>query len=118
MSSFTAPSSTSNPPLTALALTLPQIPFFTAPFTASNPPITTSGLFPMIADLSQVIPSPLTFQAPVPGDVFSPPNALRLVCHIGGLHPHIPSLPYEFTIPGKLVQESKAFAKTMSATVT
>jgi hypothetical protein len=71
----------------------------------------------MITDLSEVMPPPFTFQAPVPEGVFSPPNALCLVRHIGGLHPHFPSLPYKFSIPGKLVTDAKAFFMAMSETV-
>ncbi|PLW31368.1 hypothetical protein PCANC_17726 [Puccinia coronata f. sp. avenae] len=76
-----------------------------------------SESFPMITNLTRVIPQPFTFQAPVPEVVFSPPNALRLVRRIGGLHPHFPNNPHKFTIPGRSIEEARNFAKAMSATV-
>ncbi|PLW25396.1 hypothetical protein PCANC_27158 [Puccinia coronata f. sp. avenae] len=54
---------------------------------------------------------------PVPQGVFSPPNALRLVRRMGGLHPHFPSNPHKFTIPGRSIEEARNFAKAVSATV-
>jgi hypothetical protein len=59
------------------------------------------------------------YEVTIPEGVFSPPNALRLVQHVGGLHPHFPSLPHTFSIPSHsdLLAASFAFIKAMRATV-
>ncbi|PLW18658.1 hypothetical protein PCANC_13325 [Puccinia coronata f. sp. avenae] len=73
--------------------------------------------YPLIHNLSEVVPRPFTHEVAVPNGVFLPPNALRLVRHIGGLHPHFPSLPVTFSIPGHLLDTALAFVKSMRATV-
>ncbi|PLW06675.1 hypothetical protein PCANC_28614 [Puccinia coronata f. sp. avenae] len=85
------------------------IPTPGTPFHTATLPLNMSDLFPMITDLTQVIPHPFTFQALVPKGVFSPPNTLRLVCRIGGLHPHFLTNPHKFTIPGRLIGDTRNF---------
>jgi hypothetical protein len=71
----------------------------------------------MITDLSEVLPAPFTHEVPIPKGVFSPPNALCLVRHVGGLHPHFPTYPYQFTIPGRTLKEAENFGEAMSQIV-
>ncbi|PLW28759.1 hypothetical protein PCANC_21783 [Puccinia coronata f. sp. avenae] len=73
--------------------------------------------YPLIHKLLEVVPRPFTHKVSVPNGVFLPPNALRLVRHIGSLHPHFPSLPVTFTIPGHSLDTALAFVKSMRATV-
>ncbi|PLW34021.1 hypothetical protein PCANC_18857 [Puccinia coronata f. sp. avenae] len=73
--------------------------------------------YPLIHDQLKVVPAPFTHEVPVPKGVVAPPNALCLVRHIGGLHPHFPSLPYTFSVPGHSLNFALAFVKAMRATV-
>jgi hypothetical protein len=73
--------------------------------------------YPEIYNQSEVVPEPFTHEVLVPDGVFLPPNSLRLVRNIGGLHPHFPSLPFTFSIPGHSLQAALDFVKAMRATV-
>jgi hypothetical protein len=73
--------------------------------------------FPLITNLSKVLPATFTHKVAVPEAIFSPPNALRLVRHVGGLHPHFPTYPYQFTIPGCTLYKAESFGKLMSTIV-
>jgi hypothetical protein len=71
--------------------------------------------FPLITSLSKVLPTTFTHEVAIPEGIFSPPNALRLVQHVGGLHPHFPTYPYQFTIPGCTLAGAEKFSGLMSA---
>jgi hypothetical protein len=73
--------------------------------------------FPLITNLSKVLPTTFTHEVAIPKGIFSPPNALCLVRQIGGLHPHFPTYPYQFTIPGHTLKEAENFGNLMSAIV-
>jgi hypothetical protein len=71
----------------------------------------------MVHNQMEVVPAPFTHKVPVPKGTFSPPNALRLVRHVGELHPHFPYLPHTFAIPGHSLAAAQAFFEAMRATV-
>jgi hypothetical protein len=73
--------------------------------------------FPLITNLSEVLPTTFTHEVAIPEGIYSPPNALRLVRHVGGLHPHFPTYPYQFTIPGRTLKDAESFGNLIAAIV-
>ncbi|KAI9625115.1 hypothetical protein H4Q26_016504 [Puccinia striiformis f. sp. tritici PST-130] len=78
-----------------------------------------NNIFPLIQDISTVVPASFCVDVPVPADLSMPPNALRSVCQLGGSPPAYPTdpYPYQFTIPGNTLEAANSFAAAMSATV-
>ncbi|POW06728.1 hypothetical protein PSTT_08779, partial [Puccinia striiformis] len=78
-----------------------------------------NNIFPLIQDISTVVPASFCVDVPPPADLSMPPNALRSVQQLGGSTPTYPtdSYPYQFTIPGNTLEAADSFVAAMSATV-
>ncbi|KAH9450232.1 hypothetical protein Pst134EA_026940 [Puccinia striiformis f. sp. tritici] len=78
-----------------------------------------NNIFPLIQDISTVVPASFCVDVPPPADLSMPPNALRSVRQLGGSTPTYPtdSYPYQFTIPGNTLEAANSFVAAMSATV-
>jgi hypothetical protein len=96
---------------------IPLLCSIAAQSTSFISPTKMSNMFPLITDYTEVVPTSFTHEVVIPEGIFSPPNALRLVHHVGGLHPHFATNPYQFTIPGRTLKDAENFGAAMSAIV-
>ncbi|KAA1135352.1 hypothetical protein PGTUg99_016204 [Puccinia graminis f. sp. tritici] len=73
--------------------------------------------FPPVSDIFDVVPLPFTQQVAAPDTSSKIPNALRLVCRMGGTPPAFSDYPHSLTIPGNTFDDSETFVRAMQATI-
>ncbi|PLW13692.1 hypothetical protein PCANC_15582 [Puccinia coronata f. sp. avenae] len=86
-------------------------PSFT--FTPHFSPTASPEAFPMVSDISTILPAPSIYEVPVPPGAKSAPNALRLVCNLSSSSTHFATSPFCFTIPGDGIVDALRFVELM-----
>ncbi|PLW14200.1 hypothetical protein PCANC_17835 [Puccinia coronata f. sp. avenae] len=73
--------------------------------------------YPFVSNISDVVPSPTTFEIEVPNKSQASTGVLNLFHEVGGAPVSFPTNPLRFTIPGNTLGEAQLFSDAMCKSV-